>query len=139
MLSAVEEELLILLNCQLILLDIVAQVLLYSLINQGGSMKNWWRAEMGSDTRDQTEYLFDLFQAYAATVGGNIPAGFGVFDQYDHVARNATWFFSPSAVSLAVRFNDKPCEKPIPTENFGLLAGNQASGQLYFPNQFKPQ
>jgi len=100
-------------------------------------METWWKVEMGSDTRDQTEHLFDLFQAYAASVGGNVPGRFGVFDQYDHVARNATWFFSPSAVSLAIRFRSEPCEKPIPMENFGLLVGNQASGELHFPEHFE--
>lgn len=102
-------------------------------------MENWWKAEMGSDTHQQTEYLFDLFQAYAASVGGQVPESFGVFDQYDHVSRNATWFFSPIAVSLAVRYKSVPCEKPTPTENFGLLVGNQASGQLHFPDHFQHQ
>jgi hypothetical protein len=80
-----------------------------------------------------TQELFNAIMAYGVSSGGNIPEGLGVFSFYDLEQNQVIWYFSPEASFLGKAFNAEPCEKPVPKEGFGLLAGDQRSWTTHFP------
>jgi hypothetical protein len=83
-----------------------------------------------------TNTLMEATMAYGLSVGGQVPEGFGVFQIYDLDLNKVFWYFSPEAGFLGKQFKAEPCEKPLPQEGFGLLAGDQRSATRYFPEYF---
>jgi hypothetical protein len=65
-----------------------------------------------------------------------IPPGLGVFHIYDVQENSVTWYFSRGC-SACPQFGSKPCDKSVCVKGLGLLAENQASTLLHFPDYFK--
>lgn len=101
-------------------------------------MAGWQKAEMRE--RGNPLELSDRLEAavvsFGTSVEGQIPPGFGVFSWHDQARNKDSWYFSPEAAPLAGLFGGEPCEKPVPQDGFGLLAGNASSGEIHFPAYF---
>jgi hypothetical protein len=76
--------------------------------------------------------LHEAFAALASASTGGLPPGIGVFSRYDLGTNTVTWYFSPEASSLSKVFKAVPCEKPVPSEGFGLLVGDARSWEVHF-------
>lgn len=97
-------------------------------------MDSWQYKEVG-DGVAAFQPAMELHKAFfaLAQAGAGMTKGFGVFSYYDLDENMVTWYFSPEAATLAKVFGASPCEKPIPTPGFGLLAGDARSWEVHFP------
>jgi hypothetical protein len=95
-------------------------------------MKIWHSKAVGDGVEafEPTQRLFDAFNLLEIAVKQE--PGLGVFSRYDHHANIVTWYFSPEAIDLAKSFGATPCEKPAPSEGFGLLVGYMQSWETHF-------
>jgi hypothetical protein len=97
-------------------------------------MDTWHCKEVG-DGVAAFQPAMNLHQAFLAMAqaSGGVPANIGVFSYYDLHANIVTWYFSPEATALAKTFGAIPCDKPVPSEGFGLLVGDARSWEAHFP------
>jgi hypothetical protein len=96
-------------------------------------MTTWHSKEVGDgiEAFEPSSRLHEAF--FALAKAGGVPPGTGVFSHYDLRANVVTWYFSPEATLLAKGFGASPCDKPIPTEGFGLSVGDARSWEIHFP------
>ena len=97
-------------------------------------MNTWHSKEMGDGIKafEPSMRLHQAFLALAQASGG-VPKNAAVFSRYDLEANVVTWYFSPEAVSIAMTFGATACDKPAPTEGFGLLSGDGRAWEAHFP------
>ena len=97
-------------------------------------MSTWYKKDLGDGVAafEPSSRLHQAFLALAAS--GELPKVVGVYSIYDLETNIVSWYFSPEAESLAKLFNAAPCDKPIPKEGFGLLAGNGPCWEDHFPD-----
>jgi hypothetical protein len=96
-------------------------------------MTTWHSKDVadGIEAFEPSQRLHEAF--FVLAKAGGVPAGLGVFSRYDLRANVVTWYFSPEAALLAKTFGAVPCEKPTPTEGFGLSVGDARCWEIHFP------
>ena len=60
-----------------------------------------------------------------------------VFSETEIGGKMVTVYFTPTATDLAKLFDAVPCEKPTPTSQFSLLAGDQRAWGIHFPDDLE--
>jgi len=99
-------------------------------------MDDWFWKKLGDgmtayEPSEEIEAAFlPLFSA-----AGN-PADMAVFTRYESEGRlqcEVTAYFSPAAAEVARMVGAQPCMRPV-REGLGLLAGDQRSWQVLFPD-----
>ena len=103
-------------------------------------MKTWYLKQLGDrvaalGTIEQIQNAFFAFVSTKAESGHDY-SNMAIFSQNDFHSNATTVYFSPEAEMLAKAFQAEICEKPSPTENFGLLVGDASSLDYYFPELF---
>lgn len=95
-----------------------------------------WHSKAVGDGVAAFQPAMQLHQVFfsMATASGGIPANAAVFSHYDLHANMVTWYFTPEATSLAEISGATPCDKPTPSEGFGLLVGDVRSWNTHFPS-----
>ena len=100
-------------------------------------MASWYSKELGdgveafAPTSEIQSAFLSLTLAQAGTVQYSRDAA--IFHRYDLESNVVTIFFTPSAHLLARTFGATPCERPVPTEDFRLVAGDDRTWEVHFP------
>lgn len=102
-------------------------------------MSQWYCKAMGDGVEAfaPATRLHEAFFALAKASG--VPRHAAVFSRYDLEANVVTWYFSPEAVTLATTLGAAPCDKPTPSQGFGLLSGDVRAWEAHFPGYVRGQ
>ena len=95
-----------------------------------------WHSKAVGDGIAAFQPAMQLHQAFLtmATASEGVPTNAAIFSYHDLHANVVTWYFSPEAINLAKAFGATPCDKPIPSEGFGLLVGDARGWEAHFPS-----
>ena len=101
-------------------------------------MASWHSKQLGSVEEAYTRIIPQIRESFLALALAQARADHyafdaAVFSQHDSETDIVTVYFTPSVARLALEFGAVPCEKPVPTEDFGLEIGDERTW-AHFPN-----
>ena len=100
-------------------------------------MTSWYKKELGDGveafvpTTEIQDAFLDLALSQAQLGQHSFDAA--VFSRCDLETNVVTVYFTPSARLLAMAFSATPCTKPVPTEGFALIVGDDRAWEGHFP------
>ena len=96
-------------------------------------MTRWYSKNIGDGIKayEPSKQIQEAFPPLFTAAG--TPVSMAVFSRYDLETNVVTVYFSPEAAELAQIFSATPCEKPSFENSLGLLAGDQKSIGILFP------
>lgn len=100
-------------------------------------MTTWYRKDLGNGVEAfgpsgeiLKAFLTFMFQRVTE---GTYSYDLALFSRYDLSDDNVAVYFSPSAEAFALMFDAIPCDKPTPGNRLALMAGDDRSWDIHFP------
>jgi hypothetical protein len=97
-------------------------------------METWYSLEItdGDIAKMTMQRIMDAFMP--KYIGAGRPLDMAVFSSHNAASNSWTLYFSPKAMSLAVRFGASSFDKDFVDQNLALLVGDARSMDVLFPD-----
>jgi len=97
-------------------------------------METWYSIEMtdGDVAKTTMQRIMDAFMP--KYIGAGRPLDMAVFSSHDAASNTWTVYFSPKAMSLAMRFGASCFEDNFVNQDLALLVGDARSMDILFPD-----
>tara|TARA_R110002049_G_scaffold260988_2_gene437082 strand:+ start:1658 stop:1963 length:306 start_codon:yes stop_codon:yes gene_type:complete len=97
-------------------------------------METWYLLEItdGDEAKTMMQRIMDAFMP--KYIGAGRPLDMAVFSSHNAVSNTWTLYFSPKAMSLAMRFGANRFESNFVDQDLALLVGDARSIDILFPD-----
>jgi len=97
-------------------------------------MESWYSLEItdGETAKTTMQRIMDAFMP--KYIGAGRPLDMAIFSSHDAESKTWTVYFSPKAMSLAMRFGASRFESEFVDQDLALLVGDARSMDILFPD-----